>query len=227
VQLASGAFTADSAFALSYPRGVPLTPPPCLALLEIDGIARGYVTADAVVKRAPVKLLSGEAVTPGKYLLLFAGEVAEVGEALAAGEAVAGDRLLDKLYLPQAHPELLLALPGPRALPALSLGIVETIGAAAALLAADAACKAARVTLGTLHLAKGIGGKGYFTLAGELYDIEAALEAAVGAVQPGAIVETQLIASPHAELRGPIVSLEEDGSAGRRAEAEGRSSRKS
>jgi microcompartment protein CcmL/EutN len=144
-------------------------------------------------------------VTPGKYLLLFCGEVAEVAEALAAGEAVAGDRLLDKLYLPQAHPELLLTLPGPRPLPAMALGIVETIGAAAALLAADAACKVAKVTLGTLHLAKGIGGKGYFTLGGEQFDVEAALEAAVGAVASGSIVEVQLVASPHPELRGPIV----------------------
>ncbi|MHB8418867.1 MAG: BMC domain-containing protein [Myxococcales bacterium] len=180
-------------------------PPPCLALLEIDGIARGHVAADALVKRAPVKILSAEAVTPGKYLLLFAGGVAEVGEALSAGKAIASDRLLDELYLPQAHPELLLALPAPRALPAGSLGIVETLGAAGCLLAADAACKAARVTLGTLHLARGIGGKGYFTMAGEQPDVEAALEAAAGALAAGALVELQLVAAPHPELRGSVL----------------------
>lgn len=182
-----------------------MPPLPSLALLEIDGIARGYVTADALVKRAPVKILSAEAVTPGKYLLLFAGEVAEVGEALAAGRAIAGDRLLDVLYLPQAHPELLAALPAPRPLAAGALGIVETLGAAGALLAADAACKAARVGLGTLHLARGIGGKGYFTLGGEQPDVEAALEAAVGAVAAGGLVETQLVPAPHPELRGPVL----------------------
>ncbi len=184
---------------------MPAAPPPCLALLEIDGIARGYVAADALVKRAPVRILSAEAVTPGKYLLLFAGEVAEVGEALAAGKAVAEGRLLDELYLPQAHPELLLTLPAPRPLPPGALGIVETLGAAGALLAADAACKAARVALGTLHLAKGIGGKGYFTLGGEQPDVEAALEAAAGAVAAGGIVEIQLVAAPHPELRGPVL----------------------
>ena len=45
-------------------------PGPALALLELDSIARGYVVADAVVKRAPVTLSLAEAVTPGKYLLL-------------------------------------------------------------------------------------------------------------------------------------------------------------
>ncbi len=183
----------------------PSPPGPCLALLEIDGIARGYVAADAVVKRAPVRILSAEPVTPGKYLLLFGGEVAEVAEALAAGEAIAGDRLLDKLYLPMVHPEVPAALRGVRPLPQGALGIVETLGAAAALLAADASCKAARVVLGTLHLARGIGGKGYFTLGGEQHDVEAALEAASGALAAGALVEVQLVAAPHGDLRGPVL----------------------
>ncbi|MHB1846019.1 MAG: BMC domain-containing protein [Deltaproteobacteria bacterium] len=183
----------------------PLPAGPCLALLEIDGIARGYAAADALLKRAGVKLHSGEPVTPGKYLLLFSGGVAEVSEALEAGAALAGDRLLDRLLLPQAHPELWLALTGARPQPFGALAIVETLGVAGALSSADAACKAAKVALGTLQLARGIGGKGYFTLHGEQHDLEAALEAAVGAVQPGAIVDTQLIAAPHPELEGPVL----------------------
>ncbi len=179
---------------------------PALALLEIDGIARGYLAADALLKRAPVRLHWGEPVTPGKYLLLFSGGVAEVIEALEAGAALAGDRLLDRLLLPRAHDELWRALDGERAPPLASLAVVETIGAAAALAAADAACKATRVALGALRLARGIGGKGYFTLHGEQHDLEAALEAAVGALPVGALVETQLIASPHPELEGPLVA---------------------
>src|SRR4051812_50175521 len=56
-----------------------------LALLEVSSLARGVVTADAVAKRAPVELLLCEPTTPGKYLVLFAGGVAEVDESLAAG----------------------------------------------------------------------------------------------------------------------------------------------
>ncbi len=144
-------------------------------------------------------------MTPGKFLLLFAGGVAEVAESLAAGVDAAGERLLDQLYLPQAHEELSRALQGERPPPAGSLGIVETLGAAAALLAADAACKAANVALGTLRLARGIGGKGFFTLGGDQHDVEAALEAAAGAVSPGAVVDVQLVASPHPDLRGSIL----------------------
>lgn len=189
---------------------------PSLALLEIDGIARGYLAADALVKRAPVQLFAGEPVSPGKFLLFFGGGVAEVHEALLAGKAIAGDRLLDELYLPQAHEELWRGLaqdgwlrggppPPPREQAGSALAIVEAIGAAATLLAADAACKAAFVALGALHLARGIGGKGYFTLSGEQHDLEAALEAAARAVTAGALVETQLLASPHPELWGPVV----------------------
>ena len=49
----------------------------------------------------------------------------------------------------------------------------------------DAAVKAAEVWLLEMKLAVGIGGKGYFSLTGELYQIQAAVEAATGAV-PGA-----------------------------------------
>jgi len=87
-------------------------PGPALALLELDSIARGYVVADAVVKRAGVTLSMAEAVTPGKYLLLFSGEVAEVQEAFQAGVETAGRTLLDKLLLPMAAEGLVDALQG-------------------------------------------------------------------------------------------------------------------
>ena len=62
---------------------------PALALLEITGIARGMVVCDTLVKRAAVDLLRSHPVDPGKYLILFAGDVAEVEEALDAAEEVA------------------------------------------------------------------------------------------------------------------------------------------
>src|SRR5437868_15233420 len=109
--------------------------PEAVALLEIASLARGVVCADAAVKRAQVELLACEAVSPGKYLLLFGGGVAEVGEALQAAEHAASEHKLDKLWLPQAHPQLLPALrAGANGIPAISsaragesVGIVEFI----------------------------------------------------------------------------------------------------
>src|SRR5207249_5075694 len=58
-----------------------------LALLEVSSLARGVVVADAVAKRARIELLQCGPVSPGKYLVLFAGGVGEVDESFAAGVA--------------------------------------------------------------------------------------------------------------------------------------------
>jgi microcompartment protein CcmL/EutN len=184
----------------------PAGPGPALGLLEIESIARGMLVADAVVKRAPVSLMRAEATTPGKYLLLFGGGVAEVEESIGAGRAAAATTLIDSLFLPLAADGLWdgLAERYPEAWGE-SVGIVETHSVAAALLSADAALKRADVWLKRLHLARGIGGKGYFTLTGELHMTQAALDAAGSVLQPHLLLSTELIEQPHEELKGPVL----------------------
>ncbi len=174
---------------------------PAIALIEVESIARGYVVVDAMVKKAPVRLRMAEAVTPGKFLILVDGEVAEVEESFAEGVEVAGAGLIDKLFLPRASPPLALALRGalPRG-PLDSLGLVETRSVASALLTADAALKAAEVRLLKLELARGIGGKGYFAVTGSLDMVQAAMEAAAAAIAPELLVTTEIIAAPHADF---------------------------
>lgn len=179
---------------------------PAIGLLELESIARGMLVADAVVKRAPVAISLAEPITPGKYLLLFSGGVAEVEESLLAGTEVAGSTVLDKLFLPQVAENLVRALGSTFDEPwGESVGIVETHTVAAAILSADAALKRADVWLKRLHLARGIGGKGYYTLTGPLHMVEAALEGAAGALEPGLLLATELIQRPHPELRGPVL----------------------
>lgn len=176
---------------------------PAIALLEIESIARGYVVADALVKKAPVRLLMTEPITPGKFLVLVDGEVADVESAFVEGVELAGGLLVDKLFLPQAHVALAPAIRGDKTSGGVeSLAIVETSTVAAALLAADAAVKAADVELIRLHLARGIGGKGYFTLTGSLDSVEAAVSAAAALLAPELLVNTEIIARPHADLAG-------------------------
>jgi microcompartment protein CcmL/EutN len=181
---------------------------PSLALVEVASIARGHRVADAMVKRAPVELLRCDPVSPGKLLVLVAGEVASVDEAFRAGLEIAGDATLDKLYLPQAHAQLPGALRGEAragdAAGVAALGVVETRTVAATILAADAAVKAARVRLIEMQLARGIGGKAYFVVTGALDEVEASVEAAVGAVDAAAVYATEIIAAPHADLVGRL-----------------------
>ncbi len=175
---------------------------PAIALLEIESIARGAVVADALVKRAPVRLLRREAVSPGKCLVLFQGGVGEVQEALAAGKDAAGALLIGELFLPQPALALVDGLAGTFGATAQeSVGWVETHTVAAALLAADTALKRAEVRLLSLELARGIGGKGVFSLGGAQHWVEAALEGAAAAIDAGLLVGTELIARPHPDAR--------------------------
>jgi microcompartment protein CcmL/EutN len=179
---------------------------PAIALLEMDSIARGILVADAIVKRAPVSIFMAEPVTPGKYLLLFSGGVAEVEESLKAGVEVAGSTLLDKLFLPQAARRLVDALEQRlEATMGESFGIVETETVGSALLAADTALKRAEVWLRRLHLARGIGGKGYFVLSGPLHMVQAAVDAAAAAIEPQLLKATEIIGRPHPDTKGPVL----------------------
>lgn len=174
---------------------------PALALLELESIARGFVVADALLKRAEVEIVLAEPTSPGKFLLLFTGEVAEVEESLRAGAEAAGATLIDTLHLTYAHPALLRGLREEFAPDdGESLGVVETQTAASVLRAADLALKRAEVKLTHLHLSRGIGGKGWFTLTGELHMVEAALEAVQGELQPPLLYATELVQRPHPHL---------------------------
>ncbi|MBS1152083.1 MAG: eutM 1 [Myxococcaceae bacterium] len=181
-------------------------PGPALGLIELESIARGMVVADALVKRAAVRISFAEAVTPGKYLLIFSGPVAEVEESFKAALLSGGPLVIDRLLLPQLSPGVARALSGKPDLlrPGEAVGIVETHTVASAILAADTAAKRANIRLTRLHLAKGIGGKGYFTIAGSQADVEAALEGAGASIEPSLLVTTEIIERPHPDLQGPV-----------------------
>lgn len=173
-------------------------------MLELESLARGAVVVDALVKRAQVEVFLAEAVSTGKYVIVFVGAVAEVEEAFKAGEELGGALVMDRLLLPQVARGVRSALEGQPAQAAAgdSLGLFETQTVAAAIAAADAAVKAARVKLTSLRLARGIGGKGFFTLAGVQHDVEAALEAGGAAISPHLLIAAELIQRPHADARG-------------------------
>jgi microcompartment protein CcmL/EutN len=173
-------------------------------LIELESIARGMVIADIVLKRAEVQIALSEPTTPGKYLLLFSGGVAEVEEAFTAGLESAGAAVVCQMRLTLAARQLVAGLRGEFREPARgmdTIGIVETHTVASSLRSADAALKEADVVLTHLHLARGIGGKGYYTLAGEQHMVEAALQEAAAVIDPGLLVATEIIVSPHRDLR--------------------------
>jgi microcompartment protein CcmL/EutN len=183
-------------------------------VLEIATIARGIVTADAALKRAPAVLLSSRAVSGGKHLVMLEGGVAEVAEAMAAGKLAAGTTLLDHVELAAADDQVWPMLGAPvSALDwtdtpgAEAVAIIETRTVCAAIAAADAACKVADVTVRDVRFAVDLAGKAYFTLTGTLDAIEAAAAAASEAATLPAndrLVGLEVIAQPSPDLRGRL-----------------------
>lgn len=180
-----------------------ISPFEAIAVVEISSIARGYVVLDAIAKRARVTVRYARPVSPGKFVILFGGEVACVQESFEAARELAQGQLLDELILAQAHPQLLPAVDGTLD-PAQgeSVGIVEMHSVASAVEAADIALKACEVSVARMQLAIGIGGKGYFVLAGPLADMEAALETVRERVHEEQLIAIELISNPHDEVRG-------------------------
>lgn len=175
---------------------------PALALVELSSIAVGLRTGDAMAKRAPIEVLRAGTVHPGKYVVLVAGDVASVEEALTAGRESAAAALVDELFLPDVHDRVVEVLRGARpAGEGDALGVVETSTVAAAVGAADRGVKGAAVDLLELCLADGLGGKAYCLFRGDLADVEAAVEIAVaGLSRPGLLVAEVVVPRFHAEM---------------------------
>jgi microcompartment protein CcmL/EutN len=183
---------------------------PALGLLELSLVARGVVAADAMLKRAEVELVSSRPLSGGKHLVVVAGEVEEIGEAMTAGRASAASALVDQLELAFLYPPIwsLLGDPVHPAAwsdgPAGAAAIVETTTVCAAIQAADAAGKTAPIALRDMRLATGFAGKAFFTMTGDLSDVEAAAAAARDAAA-SRLLAVEIIPAPAAELLGRLV----------------------
>ena len=172
-----------------------------LALIDFSSIAVGIESADAMAKRAQLQVLRAGTVQPGRFLVLVGGAVAEVQESLAAGRHVGGESVLDHVFLPNVHPEVLRAIGGTRVPDEHeAVGVVETTTVAAAIRAADAGRKGAEVRLVEVRMADGLGGKGIVLYSGLVADVEAAVEIACRAVLPGLLVRQVVVSQLHPEM---------------------------
>jgi microcompartment protein CcmL/EutN len=177
-----------------------------IGAVETSSIAQGTVVGDAMVKTADVDLVEACPISPGKYWVLIGGEVGPVHAAFRRGLEVAADTLLDSLFIPQLHAMVLPALRGTVA-PADhdALGVIETVTAAAAIVAADHAAKAADVLLRDLRLANGLGGKGVVFLSGAVSDVQAAVEAGRDQAQRrGLLARAVVVPQLHLLMKGKV-----------------------
>jgi len=174
-----------------------------IAAIETSSIAQGTVVGDALVKTAEVELIQACTISPGKYWVLIGGDVAPVRAAFRRGLEVAGDALLDSLLIPQLHEMVLPALSGTaEVVDHDSLGVIETLTAASAIVAADLAAKAAAVVLRDVRLANGIGGKGVVYLTGDIGNVQAAVDAGrAEALKRGLLARAVVIPRLHRQMK--------------------------
>ena len=174
-----------------------------IAAIETSSIAQGTVVGDAMAKTAEVTLIQACPISPGKYWVLIGGQVAEVRSSFQRGIEVAGDALLDSLFIPQVHDMVLPALAGVVAGEDHdALGVIETLTAASAIVAADHAAKAADVILRDLRLANGLGGKGVLFLSGDVSNVQAAVEAGrAEALRKGLLSRSVVVPRLHPQMK--------------------------
>ena len=178
--------------------------PKSIGAIELSSVGIGYRIEDEMLKAASVDLLLARTICSGKYLIVVGGSVSSVEAAIRAGLATAGEAIIDYLIVPNVHESVFPALGQSVVLDGDhngALGVIETFSGTSVLAAADAAAKAARVTIFRIHVAMALGGKGLCLMTGTVADVRAGVQAAAAvARERGLLVSEVVIPRPSKEL---------------------------
>jgi microcompartment protein CcmL/EutN len=175
-----------------------------IGLIELSSVARGFVVQDAMIKAANVQVLMARTICSGKYIVCVTGDISAVQASVDAGIAVGTGAVIEQRVISRLHPGIFPAILGNVYLEptqADALGIIETFSASSIIEVADAAVKAANVTLFRVHLAMALGGKGFVLLTGDVASTEAAVTVGARvAGRDGILVDRAVIPRPSREL---------------------------
>jgi len=151
-----------------------------------------------MVKTAHVDIVEAQTVCPGKYIAIITGDLSAVKAAVQTARNQYEGQLIGDFVLGNPHESIFPAIYGSTAIEEISaLGILETFDAASIIIAADEAAKTAIVELIELRIARGMCGKSYLMLTGEVAAVEAAIDRAKKAVEPkGMYLDSSVIAHP-------------------------------
>jgi microcompartment protein CcmL/EutN len=174
-----------------------------LGALEFGSIALGISALDEMLKIAPVRILEARTICPGKYLVVFTGDVASVEFSFAKGFETGKKLIVDSLLLPMVHPDVVQAIG--KIIPTSqwdAIGIIETFSVVSSIEAADRAVKVGGIRIVEIRLAIGFGGKSYVKIIGNLDAVQAAMEAGITAAEEkNQLCMSILIPQPHNETK--------------------------
>ena len=178
-----------------------------IGMIEFKTVSAGITAADQMVKTAEVEILEAQTVCPGKYIALVAGDLSAVKAAVERARITRPDELISDFVLGNPDPSIFPAIYGTSEIEGVSaLGILETYDAASIIVAADIAAKTAIVKLIELRIAKGMCGKSYMLITGEVAACEAAIASAKESIgERGMYLDSSVIAHPDEKLCRTIV----------------------
>lgn len=173
-----------------------------LGMLEVNSIAAGMEVGDAMLKTAEVQLVAAMCVCAGKYIVIVRGDVAAVTSSVEAGRSMAQETIVDSFVIPTVHEMVFAAINSASVVDDVgAVGVVETFSLASCIISADYAVKAAAVELIEIRLGRGMGGKSFYVLTGDVSAVRSAVEAGVKAIADEGMVTRQVvIPSPHRDL---------------------------
>ena len=173
-----------------------------IGMVEYKTVSSGMRAADQMVKTAEVEILQADTVCPGKFMVIISGDLSAVKASVEAASAVDAEQLIDTFVLGNPHDSIFTALYGASEIGTPNaLGVLETFSAAAAIVAADTAAKTALVDLIELRLARGMCGKSYLLLTGEVAAVTAAIERAANeAGENGMFLDSSVIPNPDPKM---------------------------
>jgi len=174
-----------------------------LGALEFSSIVIGMEALDQMVKVAPILIIDARTIISGKYLIIFSGDVASVEYAYRSGCETGGDYLVDRLFLPQVHPDVIPAIGNTiNSGDWDTIGLIETLSIVSGIESADRAAKEGGVKIIEIRLADGYGGKSYVKMMGSLDAVQAAIKAGTSKAREKNLLGMEtIIPQPHKEIK--------------------------
>ena len=83
-----------------------------IGMVEYTTVSSGMQAADVIVKTASVEIIEASTVCPGKYMVIFAGDLSSVRAAVDNCKTNYPKRLIDSFVLGNPHKDLLPAICG-------------------------------------------------------------------------------------------------------------------
>lgn len=173
-----------------------------IGFVEYKTVPTGILAADRMAKTSNVEIIQAQTVCPGKYIVLLCGSLSAVNAAIENGKMDYEENVIDSFILGNPHESIYAAMTATAKVEKVeALGVIETFTSASVIVAADKAAKTAKVNLIEIRVARGMCGKSYVIMSGELAAVQASVDAAsIEIGKEGMLLDKCIIPNPDEKI---------------------------